>query len=295
MATKLNKAQRDQLQARAETSAAVYVDPRSRPAPPIQKESDLCQIFMRDFNALDDWSCYPEAGGFDVLVVHKDGRQIGVEAKLTLNAKVAEQILPSHGDDLYERPGPDHRIVIVSKITDSNAGIAKMLLRLGVKVIAPQEYLTSSGYQHTFSLRNKLFDAERSGPIYSALHLFDWWPSERCKVPAVISNLPAGVPSPIRLTPWKESALKVLALLRSQGYITGKQVATHGISFSVWTQSHDSGKGWLAKGAERGQWVETERMPNFDKQHPELYAIEVKALAKSLAKAANKAAKAKCN
>jgi hypothetical protein len=36
---------------------------------------------------------------------------------------------------------------------------------------------------------------------------------------------------------------------------------------------------WLAKGALRGQWVETEHMPPFDRQPPELYSLAVEALA----------------
>ncbi|WP_256730420.1 hypothetical protein [Pseudomonas sp. ANT_H12B] len=40
--------------------------------------------------------------------------------------------------------------------------------------------------------------------------MFDWNPDERCQVPILVTNLPAGVPSLVKLTPWKESALKAL-------------------------------------------------------------------------------------
>ncbi|WP_249352753.1 hypothetical protein [Pseudomonas asiatica] len=113
------------------------MQPISRAKPPsISKESTLCEVFIKEFNQIKGWTCYPEAAGFDVLVVNDDGRQIGVQAKLSLNAKVAEQILPNQGDDFWESPGPDHRMVIVSKITDASAGIAKMLRRLESKYSA---------------------------------------------------------------------------------------------------------------------------------------------------------------
>ncbi len=31
----------------------------------IEKEADLCNLFMKEFGALPGWRCYPEAGGFD--------------------------------------------------------------------------------------------------------------------------------------------------------------------------------------------------------------------------------------
>lgn len=275
MATILKKAQPD---ASGEPCVADRPMAKERPQP-IKLESDLCSLFIREFNAVDGWTCYPEAAGFDVLVVHDDGRQIGVEAKLSLNAKVAEQILPRQGDEYYGRPGPDHRLVIVSKITEASAGIARMLHRLGVKVLCPRESWERSGYVHTFDLRFRLLDDEACKTPYGRERMFDWSPEERCKIPAIVADHPAGVPAPLRLTPWKEAALKVMALMRSQQYITAKQIATFGISPTSWTQIVGGKPAWLNKGSYRGQWVETEHLPAFDKQYPALYAIAVAASA----------------
>lgn len=259
----------DQQQRREHTE--LFMQPISRAKPPtISKESTLCEVFIKEFNQIKGWTCYPEAAGFDVLVVNDDGRQIGVQAKLSLNAKVAEQILPNQGDDFWESPGPDHRLVIVSKITDASAGIAKMLRRLGVKVLCPYESWTAEGYVHTFGLDHRLFYAE--GSAGSDERMFDWSPSVRCRVPAIVASLPAGVPAPVRLTPWKESALKAVVLMRKQGFITAKQIASFGIGVTAWTQPSGSKRPWLAKSQIRGQWVETEHMPAFDKQHPDMYA-----------------------
>lgn len=241
----------------------------------IAKEADLCALFIQEFNKLPGWTCYPEAAGFDILVVHTDGRQIGVEAKLSLNAKVADQILPRAGEEYYCRPGPDYRMVIVSKITDASAGIAKMLDHLGVRVL--QTYLDQGRYR--FRLEHQVLEAKGRTSWYSEQYLFDWNPPERCQVPIMVTNLPAGVPAPVRLTPWKESALKVMAQLRSQGFITAKQIAAHGVGITAWTQPASSTKpSWLAKGAVRGTWIETEHLPAFDKQHPEVYALAVEGL-----------------
>ncbi|HCR1594719.1 hypothetical protein ACOAP9_05040 [Pseudomonas aeruginosa] len=241
-------------------------------APLVQSEAELCAAFIDEFNRVPGWTCYPETAGFDILVVHEDGRQIGVEAKLQLNAKVADQILPQYWQDRYGAPGPDHRLVIVGRITESSHGIARLLEMCGIAVLAP-----SRGHRRRdgkfvdfpeFHLRHWL--QHSSGP-----QLFDWNPAERCHVPIVVPDVPAGVPAPLRLTQWKEGALKVIATLRRQGFITTRQIAECGVSATNWTRS------WLDKGAERGTWVESARMPAFDQQHPEAFTKIQQALDKS--------------
>lgn len=245
-------------------------------------EAALCDLFIREFNAQPGWTCYPETGGFDVVVAHESGRQIGVEAKQRLNAKVAQQILPSSGIELHGRAGPDHRLVIVASITEANEGIARMLEMFGIPVWAPRVY-ERWNEQHetirtpTFDLVSRMRnDAECSDPPRFQYHwhsaLFDWNPPERVPLPAIPPCVPAGVPGPVQLTPWKQAALRVLARLRAQGSITTKEIKAEGCSPSNWTQR------WLTQGAIRGQWVETDALPKFDEQHPEQYAAAVAAL-----------------
>jgi hypothetical protein len=154
----------------------------------------------------------------------------------------------------------------------------KMLDHLGVRVLVPRKSWTRQGNCMTFSLDHSLMEVSGRKPFYD-WYMFDWNPPERCQVPVPVTNLPAGVPSPVRLTPWKESALKVLAQLRRQGFITAKQISNHGIGVSAWTQAPGSKPAWLTKGAVRGTWIETEHMPAFDKQHPDVYALAVEMLA----------------
>lgn len=250
----------------------------------IPTEGELCAIFIRDFNEQPGWTCYPETGGFDVLVAHESGRQIGVEAKLQLNAKVADQILPTDSQAIWSRQGPDHRLVIVRSITDANAGIAKMLGQLGVSVWAPRldtRIVKGAGWEHEtyahFHIHHEMWtDASVSEPpksyggrdaYHSYVGLFDWNPEHRIDLPPAVPTVPAGVPAPVRMTPWKQAAVRVLARLRVQGTITAREIAAEGCSPSMWTQR------WLDRGPTRGQWVESVRLPKFDEQHPELYAI----------------------
>lgn len=242
-----------------------------RDRPKITSEAALCAAFIEQFNAAPGWTCYPETAGFDILVVHEDGRQIGVEAKLKLNAKVADQILPGSWAERYGQPGPDHRMVIVADITDASLGIARLLEMCGVHVRKPYMAVRRIGrgeveYFADFEIKEWL-DA---GSAWSRNpHLFDWNPAERCAVPCVVPDVPAGVPCPLKLTPWKESAIRVLIQLRRQGWITTKEIAAHGISSSVWVQGPTA---WLQKGVAPGQWVITDRLPNFESQHPAAYA-----------------------
>lgn len=240
-----------------------------------EKESDLCVLFIAEMNQIQGWSCYPETAGFDILLVHESGRQIGVQAKLKLNAKVADQILPSFDHERYGSSGPDHRLVVVGRISDAARGIEKMLLRLGVAVVAPYEVRVRSGMVLKFGMDHLLKREAQEDAIFTQVRLFDWNPVDRCKLPGVIPNLPAGVPSPVSLTPWKQSAVKMIALMRKQGYITVKQISELGMASSRWTQHTSTHHSWLEKGRQRGQWVETKHMPAFDQQHPDLYQQEV--------------------
>lgn len=274
MATILNAEQRSRRQVTALGS------PNTTPHPkPISSEAELCAVFMRDFNAQPGWTCYPETGGFDVLVVHEDGRQIGVEAKLTLNAKVIEQILPRLSGEYNGAVGPDHRMIIVSKLSDSSKGLAVILRRLGVEVLDPGLSWTQNGHEYSFNIENLVRNEKVGGYVFGNTHLYDWWPVERCHVPPVVPTVSAGVRSPIQLTPWKEKALRMIALMRQQGFITVKQMAELGLHSTGWTQPTGSKPAWLAKGKTRGSWVETEHMPPFDKQHAEMYALAVSELA----------------
>lgn len=251
----------------------------------IPTEEALCRAFIAEFNEQPGWVCYPETGGFDILVVHESGTQIGVQAKLQLNAKVADQILPSKQEYLLKEEGPDHRLVIVRSLSEANEGIARLLQEMGIPVWSArvsQEY-TGSGMEiktrlsPCFDIGRRLREEDSIAKddswhrVFRSEAIFDWNPVKRIALPPAVPSCRAGIPSPVQVTPWKVAALRVLARLRIQGFITAKEIAEEGCSPSMWTQR------WLGRGAKRGQWVETESLPKFDQQHPEIYAAALAA------------------
>lgn len=250
-------------------------------------EASLCDMFIRDMRAMGGWTIYPETAGFDILLVRDaTGHQLGVEAKLQLNAKVASQILPS--DRMGYRtgvPGPDFRAVIVPCITESNEGIAEMLRILGVQVFAPDtRYRGEMQFtltRHYGQKDARAFDITHGELMEWDLAWHDWNPPKRCELPSIVPDVRAGVPAPLRLTPWKIGALKVLADLELDGFVTAKSVRDHNVDARRFCASD----GWLvALGG--GRWGRGS-VPAFDQQHPEAYAqILAEAKAKRQGKAA---------
>lgn len=251
-------------------------------------EADLCDCFIESIHAVGGWTVYPETARFDILAVYDaTGHQLGVEAKLQLNAKVADQIIPA--DSYWEAgaPGPDFRAVIVPCITEASAGIARMLGILGVSVWAPDRnhryrngefaafytFVRAFGRHNHFSSKGlvmgndrRAYDAEAGRLMEwdSAWH--DWNPPKRCELPEIVPMARAGVPAPIRLTPWKIGALRVMADLEIDGFVTAKSVRGHGVDARRFCASD----GWL-KQLGAGKWGRG-TIPDFDHQHPEAFA-----------------------
>ncbi len=255
-------------------------------------EAALCARLIECLSSTGGWQIYPETAGFDILAVWKaTGHQLGIEAKLQLNAKVADQILPS---DWYggHRQGPDFRAVLVPCTTEANYGIARMLDALGVQVLVPDSctgrWKPQPGEQiqrgvHRADLRiSSPWDTE-GGQLhdYCQPAWFDWNPQHRCTLPEIVPLVAAGVPAPIRLTPWKIGALKVLADIEVDGFTTAKGVRAHGVDPRRFCASD----GWLQQLGD-GKWARGS-IPAFDQQHPEAYAqVLAEALASRQAAAA---------
>jgi hypothetical protein len=244
-------------------------------------EAVLCDCFITSITKLGGWTVYPETAGFDILCVYdKTGHQLGIEAKLQLNAKVADQILPEQymGYGVDGKEGPDFRAVIVPCTTEANAGIAKMLGILGVQVWTPQKEWSSDTFGTEWCFRAALNPHGSSKPDrrqYDTAdgHLYEWdmawhdWnPPRRCTLPEIVPMVRCGVPAPTQLTPWKIGALRVLADLELDGFVTAKSVRDHGIDARRFCASD----GWLTP-LGGGKWARG-KLPAFDQQHPEAYA-----------------------
>lgn len=206
-------------------------------------EADLCAAFIAHHEQ-HGFVAYAETCGFDILLVRQaDGVQFGVQAKLKLNAKVLDQLLP----DEYQQTGPDHRVILVP----DSGGIERICEALGFILQIPY------GRHHAFP---KLCSRWREAP-------YDWNPVKRCKLPDYVPDVVAGDSGPVQLTPWKVSALRVIAHIETRGEITRKQIKEIGCDPTRWCQH------WLIPHSDRsGVYVIGPKTPRFDQQHPRVYA-----------------------
>lgn len=240
-------------------------------------EAALCDCFIESLQLVEGWTAYPETAGFDILAVYRTGHQLGIEAKLQLNAKVADQILPSHHFGYREDrgvPGPDFRAVIVPCITDASEGIAKMLRILGVQVWTPSETHSRGtrfefgefSKRGSFAVDRRAYDTADGQLMEWDMAWHDWNPPARCELPEFVPSVRAGVPAPIQLTPWKVGALKVMAQLEVEGFVTAQAVR----HCNVDPRRFCASDGWLAP-LGGGRWGRGPHLPSFDQQHPVEY------------------------
>lgn len=214
-----------------------------------ESEAKMCEHFIK--NVPDTWVVYPETGGFDILLSRKkDGFQIGIEAKLSLNAKVIIQAYPEISQCYSCSNGPDCRAILIPYYSRNDFETICKFIGITVMLVS---------LQHNYlNLPDERYD-ERYGEDW-----FDWCPSERIELPDYIPDNGAGNPSPIKLTDWKIKAMKISVITEKVGFVTRDDFKFLAISFPRWVNNSD--KSWL-KLSEKGQWV-ANNIPDFRKQHP---------------------------
>ena len=213
-------------------------------------EADLCAAFIAWAERHKGVQCFAEWAGWDILLVFENGLQLGIQAKLRLNAEVIGQASPSEYGWEFEYPGPDYRAVLVPSPRD---GFSYIAARLGLVVFRPG----CRGFEPSLVTRGGEGEAA----------WLDWNPEKRHDLPPVATDSVAGSPCPVTLTPWKLAALDVLAELAVKGAITTKLMRELGVHPGRWTTGR-----WLIPAETRGLWVRGERCPKFDEQHPTAYA-----------------------
>lgn len=248
--------------------------------PTFETEAALCQAFIR--GVPDEWVVYPETCGWDILLVHRQGGwQVGVEAKLSLNAKVLAQAIDGRRRNDV---GPDFRAVLVGKVVAENWTIARAL---GLTVISPKP-ISQSRFARS---RLKAHSWEWAGPHIPAfspdlpeaekvVRIGEWWsdwtredwfdqfPSRRHELPDYVPEVAAGVPSPVILSDWKIKAMRICHWIERNGTITRSHFKSLGIDPSRWMNGH-----WLRPGANRGEWIKGPGFPGdqFRREHPSIY------------------------
>jgi hypothetical protein len=182
-----------------------------------KSEAELCERFAV-LARRDGWTVYPETGGFDQLLVDAAGVQIGVEAKLRCSYDVLLQAAPPIylGDEYEARRGPDYRAVLVPEEVSSFAGVAALI---GLCC---------------YELRALEGGEFRGGRVQAHGRL---WPnSERLPLPDYVPDLPAGVPSPKRMSSWLVAALRLCKLLRQRGHVTIYDFEDLHLHMGLWTR-----------------------------------------------------------
>lgn len=233
---------------------------------PFATEAELVACWLDELRQnkrqSEHWTVYPETAGWDLLLVHRDGYQLGVEAKLSLNAKVLAQALD--GSDSYWRDdGPDYRAVLVpdGRLQHFLAPVARAL-GLGIFKAHPRNLV--AGW-HDLRLPDQSSLSSRDLP--------NWLPETRCPVPDYVPDVTAGVASPVQLTHWKVKAIKLMILLERRGYVTRGDMKALQISPTRFT---DPWNGLLDRDPGRGGFVSGARTPDLRKQHPVNY-VEIEA------------------
>ena len=158
-----------------------------------------------------------------------------------------EQALPQ---DYFDGvPGPDYRGVLLPNSPQARFGEKLRLLGL-------------------LAFYGSRFDDEFHGAALGDRRGWSHWvPPRRIELPAFLPDVPAGAPSPIRLTKWKVAALKIVALLELRGYVVPKDFRDLAIDPRRWTDPANQ----LLRLAAAGRYERGQRL-RFDQQHPRVFA-----------------------
>lgn len=222
-----------------------------------KSEAELCAAFIKHNS--DKWTAYQECCDFDIVMVRKsDGLQIGIEAKLKLNAKVICQVAQPVTKYYADAPQPDMRAVLVP--WGSRNDYTELLQFLHITPIFFSEYEYSG----------KLYPQESPSlpsDSYDPTEWFELCPAERCRLPDYVPDVVAGVAGPTKLTPWKVKAIKIAVSLDREGYVTRQHFKHFDLSPTLWTQ-----KGWIGRSSgDKGYTKNGELFPDFSAQHPVNY------------------------
>ncbi|WBU27550.1 hypothetical protein OOZ54_12680 [Rhodopseudomonas palustris] len=234
---------------------------------PFPSESDLCARFISVLPP--GWTPYNEWGGWDILLVRdSDGFQIGIEAKLRLNAEVISQALEEYGSWAADLPGPDCRAVLVP--SSEPRGFHRICKYIGVTVIYCSSEAEIADYYRKYRPNrmkplSPLFPGDRYG---NSDDWYEWAPPSRIKLPDYVPDVEAGRSAPVQLTDWKIRAIKIAIILEKRGHLRRSDFKHINIDHRRWLPS---GNGWLLLGEDR-TYRPAPGFPDFRAQHPRVYA-----------------------
>lgn len=224
---------------------------------PFATEAALCAAFIEALPK--GWTAYPETGDWDILLVRaEDGFQIGVEAKLRLNAKVIAQALDDNSWQI-DNPGPDCRAVLVPEGTGGH--FRPICDYIGLTVI--RVYSDTRYRIRSFGPDLPTMEAGRS---WYDRNWHELCPMKRVVLPEYVPDVPAGASAPVRLTDWKIKAIRIAVILEQRGHVTRADFKALGIDIRRWLPREGR---WLQPG-EHG-FTAGPNLPDFKAQHPSVY------------------------
>lgn len=232
-----------------------------------ESEAAMCDCFIAALPK--GWTAYPETAGFDILLAHTSGIQVGIEAKLTLNAEVIHQAVGYTGHWHELEAKPDFKAILVPYGRDGALASLCSYLQITVLTIRParpNDWGDRRYKDHVAEFRPDLPIESRN---YWGVenHWYDQAPAKRCRLPDYVPDVGAGKSAPLKLTDWKIRAIKLSIMLERRGCLTRHDFKHLDISSSRWTQ----GGHWLAPGQAKGQWIRGPYFPDFRAQHPTNY------------------------
>jgi hypothetical protein len=223
-------------------------------------EVALCAHFLA--NIKDDWTAYAETAGWDILLVRKaDGFQIGIQAKLKLNAHVISQALEDGYSYSAEMAGPDCRAVLVPN--DEAGAFDLIAAYIGFTIIRVHGPSPTTSYYKPKVFHPELPKITEWG---SSGAWFENAPFKRHRLPEYVPDVPAGASAPIQLTNWKISAIKIAITLERRGFLTRADFKHHQIDYRRFIARE---YGWLI--ATDGRYLVGPKFPDFKAQHPTVY------------------------
>lgn len=158
----------------------------------------MCEL-LRSVAMGEGWVVYPETSDWDMILVRPgDSFQVGVQAKQQPNVDVLAQTIVSD-----RCKGPDVHAVLVPTCSQAFREVARAM---GVLVLEAASMDTSRAGRWARPAR--LEDLVDKAP--KRVHL-----PGRCWLPPFVPQLPAGVPGPRQVTPWKVYAAELCARIRT--------------------------------------------------------------------------------
>lgn len=187
-----------------------------------------------------------QAGGFDVRV----GDYIGVEAKLTPNLKVLEQLGVRRYQSYYNG-GPDFFMALVPRASDEFLYVASALRFL---------VCTSNLMWSNERMRRGTWAIDGGRQDRHLMAAPPWHPD-------IEVDIPAGQSAPKQLTAWKMKAVELAIHGRDQGALTSVDFHHYGVSMTVW-----KARGWIVPTGDRRGRIHVYRLGDKapDTMYPEV-------------------------